>query len=427
MPNDGDFAFNGILRADRVPNPAFYEVAKQYQRVDFKLHGERLILKNNYMFTNLNRYGLLVNKFVNGQLTKQLYFDIPSCLPGEEVKFELPNLVEQDETAIDLLVVTLEDEGVYKQGDVLAHEQFIVNEVLPVVKFNGNEAPAINEIGDFFMIGGEGFTMKINKKTGGLDSMIMGTELLNSPIMPNFARAITDNDEFKTVPFKWVRGFLGAYSFMRANKHLKATSVKATTEGQFAVITIKWMMPLASGIESVYKINSVGEIEANLKITPLFRPLPRFGFTVELSRVADQMKFYAKGPHENYCDRCSGSYLAQYEGKVDEFLHDYLFPQENGNHTGARWLQVGDDQMGIKVEAIDKPFEFSVHPYTMEALQKAQHLHELEKTDNFTVNIDGKQAGVSGDTPAFRTTMKKYMLRPFKKQEFKCKIKFICE
>ena len=425
-PNSGEFAFNGILRADRVPNPAFYEVVKQYQRVDFSLEGNTLTLKNNFMFTNINKFGLLVTKQVDGYPTRQLYFDIPSCEPASTCSIELPDLLEQGETSLDVELAVLKDEGVYKQGDIIAKEQFILNEQIKEVEFSSAQAPSVTSDGQFIRIGGEGFTYKINKKTGGIDSIIMGKELLNSPIMPNFARAITDNDEFKTVPFKWVRAFLGAYSFMRANKRLKAVSVKATTEGEFAVVKIRWWMPLSCGIESVYKIDSLGEMETSLKITPLFRPLPRFGFTVELNKVNDVVKFYAKGPHENYSDRCSGAYLSVYEGKVEDFYHDYLYPQENGNHTGCRWLEVGDN-MGVKVEAINKPFEFSVHPYTMQALQDAKHLHELQKTENFTVNIDGRQAGVSGDTPAFRTTMKKYLLRPFKKQEFKCKISFICK
>ncbi len=426
-PNSGEFAFNGILRADRVPNPAFYEVVKQYQRVDFTLRGDILTLKNNYMFTNIERYGIQVVKSVNGRYEKDVFLNIPSCEPAESCQIELPTLVDSaEETAIDIYMITLQDEGVHKQGDILAREQFILNEQMPRVTFVEKQAPNINESGNFIMIGGEGFTYKVNKKTGGIDSIIMGKELLNSPIMPNFTRAITDNDEFKTVPFKWVRAFLGAYSFTRAYKHLKATSVKATQEGGFAVVKIKWVMPLAAGIESVYKIDSVGEMQASLKVTPLFRPMPRFGFTVELNRVANSVKFYAKGPHENYQDRKSGAYLAVYEGKVEDFYHDYLFPQENGNHTEARWLEVGD-AMGVRVEAIEKPFEFSVHPYTMQALQDAKHLHELKKTENYTVNIDGRQSGVSGDTPAFRTTMKKYLLRPFRKQEFTCKIAFKCD
>lgn len=425
-PNAGNFAFNGILRADRSPNPAFYEVVKQYQLVDFTLQGDKLTLKNNFMFTNINKYGLLVTKSVNGYPVKQLYFDIPSIEPSEEGSIELPNLMEQEETTVDVEVVLLEDTMVNKQGDVIAREQFVLNPQLPSVSFVTDKAPSINDNGEFITIGGEGFTYKVNKSTGGIDSIIMGKELLNSPIMPNFARAITDNDEFKTVPFKWVRAFLGAYTFYKANKKLKAKKITAYEENGFAVVETKWAMPYASGIKTIYKIDAVGDMEVNIEITPLFRPLPRFGLTVELTKVDDVMEFYAKGPHENYCDRNSGAYLAHYEGKVEDFCHDYLFPQENGNHTEARYLKVGT-KLGVKVEAINKPFEFSVHPYTMEALHTAQHLHELKKTENFTVNIDGKQAGVSGDTPAYKTTMKKYQLMPFKKCEMKCKVTFICD
>ncbi len=425
-PNDGNFAFNGILRADRSPNPAFYEVIKQYQLVDMTLKGEVLTLKNNFMFTNLNKFGLLITKYVDGNPVKQSYKDIPSVEPGETCTIELSTKIEKEETSVILEVVTLEGDEVHAQGDTIAKEQFVLNPQIPQVTFINAKAPSVNNNGEFITVGGEGFTYKINCKTGCIDSIIMGKELLNSPIKPIFARAITDNDEFKTVPFKWVRAFLGGYSFNKAYKKLRARKVSAYVEDGFAVIKIKWSMPLSYGIESVYKIDAIGEIEASLQITPTFRPLPRFGFAIELTKVNDVMKFYAKGPHENYCDRNSGSYLARYEGQVNDFLHDYLFPQENGNHTEARLLEVGD-KLGVRVEAIDKPFEFSVHPYTMDALQEAKHLHELVKTENFTVNIDGKQAGVSGDTPAFRTTMKKYSLPPFKKQSFKCKITFICE
>lgn len=425
-PNNGNFAFNGIVRADRSPNPAFYEVLKQYQLVDMSLKGDVLTLKNNFMFTNLNQFGLLITKYVDGNPVKQSYKDIPSVEPGQSCNIEMNTIIEKEETSVILEVVTLQADEVHEQGDTIAKEQFVLNPQIPLVAFVNAKAPSVNNNGEFITIGGEGFTYKINCKTGCIDSVIMGKELLNSPMKPIFARAITDNDEFKTVPFRWVRAFLGGYSFNKAYKKLKAKKVTAYVEEGFAVVKIKWSMPLSYGIESVYKIDAVGQIEASLQITPTFRPLPRFGFAIELTKVADVMKFYAKGPHENYCDRNSGAYLARYEGQVNDFLHDYLFPQENGNHTEARYLEVGD-KLGVRVEAIDKPFEFSVHPYTMDALQEAQHLHELVKTENFTVNIDGKQAGVSGDTPAYRTTMKKYSLPPFKKQSFKCKITFVCE
>ena len=51
----------------------------------------------------------------------------------------------------------------------------------------------------------------------------------------------------------------------------------------------------------------------------------------------------------------------------------------------------------MTITAIEKPFEFSVLPYSIEKLEKATHLHELVKDGYYTVNIDGKQRGVGGD------------------------------
>ena len=45
-PNAGRFAFNGIVRGDRSPNPALYEVKYQYQQVKFELNDNCLSILN---------------------------------------------------------------------------------------------------------------------------------------------------------------------------------------------------------------------------------------------------------------------------------------------------------------------------------------------------------------------------------------------
>ena len=41
----------------------------------------------------------------------------------------------------------------------------------------------------------------------------------------------------------------------------------------------------------------------------------------------------------------------------------------------------------------------SAWPYTREDLEKAQHIHELPRRENITLQIDYKQKGVGGDIP----------------------------
>ena len=52
QPNDGTFAFNGIVRADRAPNPALYEVDKVHQQITFSSAGKgKIAIRNEFLFT----------------------------------------------------------------------------------------------------------------------------------------------------------------------------------------------------------------------------------------------------------------------------------------------------------------------------------------------------------------------------------------
>ena len=71
---------------------------------------------------------------------------------------------------------------------------------------------------------------------------------------------------------------------------------------------------------------------------------------------------------------------------------------------------------GVEFSALDAPFEFSCHNYSLAALEKATHKHELKKeTDGVYVFIDGKQRGVGGDIPALACVKPRYKIKPYKK------------
>ena len=152
--------------------------------------------------------------------------------------------------------------------------------------------------------------------------------------------------------------------------------------------------------------------------------MPRYGITFALKEGTDGIKYYGKGPHENYCDRKTGAFLGVYSfEKCEDFIHEYLFPQENANRCDCRWLEVGND-VKLRVDAVNKPFEASVHPYTIDALSVADHECYLEREDYLTVNIDGGQHGVGGDVPAIATLKKQYKLPKMKNLELSCTLSF---
>ena len=51
-------------------------------------------------------------------------------------------------------------------------------------------------------------------------------------------------------------------------------------------------------------------------------------------------------------------------------------------------------------------------PYTQADLDAAEHLHELPRRKNLTLNLDALQCGVGGDLPGIALLKKPYMIWP---------------
>ena len=201
------------------------------------------------------------------------------------------------------------------------------------------------------------------------------------------------------------------------------SNIETYSKGGAYVIKTLWKMPLVTDFETVYTFTADGTVAIDMELLPL-ADMVRYGITFMLKEGIDNVKYYGKGPHENYRDRATSALLGVYSGKVEDFIHDYLSPQENGNHTGVRYIEVYKNNCGVRVDAVSHPLEASVHPYTLDMLDDATHLHELKRLDTMTVNIDGGQRGVGGDIPALAATKRQYKLLKFKQYEMSCTIKF---
>ena len=137
----------------------------------------------------------------------------------------------------------------------------------------------------------------------------------------------------------------------------------------------------------------------------------RFGMSFAVSGEYDRAEWYGRGPEENYIDRKTGSALGIYSKKARELEHRYMRPQENGCRTDTRYLKLCDSRnKGIMIACDNEPFSFNVWNYTQQALEEAQHIHELEYDKNLTVNIDYSQCGVGGDMPGMACLREPYIM-----------------
>lgn len=397
-PNKGNFAFNGIFRADRSPNPSLYEVKKVYQKIQFALSGNYIIIKNEFSFTNLDKYGLKFSLIENGKEVKTAQVTMPSIEPLSEGRVDLPFSEYGDDSFVNCYAYLKEDEGVLKKGHVIAEEQLVLKAYKPK-EFKADKNLAVSNGKEASVTGGN---IKITAdKSKGVKMSLVGQETY---ISPNFWRAPTDNDVVPHIP-DFLKNFIGVYYYKKAQAKLRLASVKVK-DGK---LELCYKMPHITA----FKVTMEGG-EEGVKIFMTVRNhgfgLPRFGFRFKLSKAFDNIRFIGRGPYENYIDRKSSQFVGEYKGTPSDFIHEYLYPQENGNHCDCRLLELSDGKTTITVNSLTKPFEFTASNYSIEQLEKAKHLHELIAEDALDVCIDGGQRGVGGDIPAFANTLHKYKL-----------------
>lgn len=416
-PNDGNFAFNGIFRGDRSPNPALYEVKKVYQQVDFALVDNNIEIENNYCFTNLkDMFSLEISLLVGGVEKEKVSLEMPSIAPGEKGVISVPFECKAPDSYITIKAIQLADDRGVEKGSVVAYEQLEIAPYLPK-KFEQEEGKSSVDDDNKIILEGGGVVCAIDKASGYITSVQKGgLELISQHIKPNFWRAPIDNDFVPHVG-NFLKSLLGVHFYKRTTNLMVATKVKAKDK----VVEVKWRSSRMPKLTATYEAGKDG-VKVSLKCRGIMYDLPRFGFKAKLN-VSDDVTFYGKGPYENYCDRKTGALLGTYTGKVDDFDHGYLYPQENGNHCDVRFAQVGGEG-GLTFEALSKPFEFSAHRYSIDALENAKHLHELQKEDDGVyVYIDGGQRGVGGDIPALACTKKRYKILANKTHSFEFIIK----
>lgn len=125
--------------------------------------------------------------------------------------------------------------------------------------------------------------------------------------------------------------------------------------------------------------------------------LPRAGLTFTIPKDYTKVKWYGLGPFENYPDRNTAAMLGEWGMEVTPIC-DYSRPSEFGYRSQTRVLEFRNPSgKAIKLTALNQPFGFSAWPYSQEALEKANHQHELKEEDKITVNIDAAMMGVGGD------------------------------
>ena len=432
-PSDQNFMCNGLVSPDRSLHPAIWEVKKVYQYIEIKpvqLSANKFEIFNKYDFTNLNRFNIHWEILGDGKPMASGIIEKPDIAPHQKKSYELniPSIKPWKgvEYFITFKSVTTEDEPLKEKGHVVAVEQYLLpwHVDMPPARASTLLHLYINEDDAKVSINCEDSRIELSKKTGLLTSyQYKGIELIERGPEPNFWRPPTDNDfgnQFPKLSAVWRKA--------GDNRILKSFNIQ-NIDNHAVLVTVLYDFPdVHSQVQMLYKIISSGDIIMQCDFMtrePNLPEMPRFGVKMQLPPGFERMRFYGRGPQENYCDRNTAAWVGIYESTVSDQYFPYISPQENGNKTDVRWAAIsGPGSVGLM--AVGMPLlSMSALHYSIDDLNQesrgSRHTIDLRKKDQTFLNLDLKQRGVGGDDSWWSKPHAQYCL-PAKNYSFQFRL-----
>lgn len=419
------FCANGIIGADRKPHPQIVEVKHGYQNIGITAvdasNGE-FKLKNKFLFTNLSNFNCKWVIKAEGEEVLSGELGKIECAPLEEcnikIDFDSSKLPKDKEVILTVsFETTKESLGIEKDYEI-AFEQFIIN-AMPQPKDD-------NADGNLdFDINGKRVTVKGDNLEVIVDDgkivsyKIDGKELLKAPLMPNYFRALTDNDiDFLNFTPQWAK-FRPFYAWQRATHHTRADKTEVIKNKNAVEIHIAFSTAGLKKSVATYRVYPDGRLYVFHSAVPT-KGMLRFGYQMTMDKSMEYITWYGRGPKPTYIDRKLGSKIDLYKSSVTDFEYRYMRPQESSNRCDVRYFTLTDKNgFGIKVDAYyDNPINFSAYHYTTDGLEKATHINDIPYEDITTVNIDHRQLGVGGDLPGQAFVREPYTMPKGQKQEY---------
>jgi beta-galactosidase len=422
--SDYNFNCNGIIAPDRRLNPHAHEVQYYYQNVwvkDIDLKAGKVEVYNENFFKTLD--DLTMEWYVGGAgshhhssatLPAGMTFghggtiDISGIDPQQRKVITddtLRQTIERvmshhgdSELFVTFLFKSREGEPLVDKGQVMARQQFVLQPYkFPELKPQQAQVDT-EDVRSYIKLSAAGTDMYVGKWTGWIDYITVdGKDMLlfRESVKPDFWRAPTDNDYGAQLQNRF-------RTWHNPQMKLKSCSAEANT-----VTAIFDMPDQKAQLTMTYTLTAQGEIivreqlttEKDAKVSELFR----YGMQLQMPKQYDKVKYYGRGPIENYSDRNNSEFIGLYENSVANEYYDYVRPQESGNHTDVRWFQVLDGNGRGLCFYSDAPMEASALPYSTDMLDDGphkdkawgRHSGDLVAPGQTFVHIQQKQIGLA--------------------------------
>lgn len=407
LTNDGNFCADGLVFYDRSFKSGSLNAKAVYQNIKCELEDSVLKVTNLYDFTNLKEFSFKYECVVDGKVIeyKTLNLDIN---PKETAKIVVKTVGQCKLGAF--VNCYLYDSNGYE----VALTQLKMNATL-LPNVTVNDEAEINETKNSYIVLGDGFSYKISKHYGEIESIVKnGEEFLLENVKLTVMRAPTDNE--RNIKNKWYK-FTDKWTAEGFDKIFnKCYSCKVngniiTVTGALSAVSrtpfFKYKIEYAFFKNGYIKINLSGQVREDCVW------LPRLGFEFKTRCDNDKFTYFGMGDSENYLDMKNHTKIGFYESSADKEYVNYIVPQEHGNHIDTKLLEMNN---GLKFES-NGNFEFNVSHFSAQNLADAMHTDELKNENATFIRIDYKNSGI-GSNSCGPELLEKYRLNEKKIENF---------
>ena len=153
--------------------------------------------------------------------------------------------------------------------------------------------------------------------------------------------------------------------------------------------------------QATYTIHGDGTIQLENTFTPSgeWPPIPRIGLTFRLANEYKILRWYGRGPFENYPDRQAASAVGLWSSTVAEQYVPYVRPQETGARTDVRWLALTNSTgRGLMITASEPLAAASALHFTAHDLSSVRHNYELKPRNEVVVSLDARHLGLGNSS-----------------------------
>jgi len=454
ISSDGNFCINGLTWPDRTGKPALNEVKKVYQYVGFEpvnLAAGLIKIKNKYYFTNLSEFSFEWDVMSDGMTVESGKLSFPDFKPGKDSLITIPLQGIEVKPGAEYFLnikVTRSDEWNYVPEDhVYATAQFKLPMEGNPVTAKRDELTVLqtNTQDKKFEVSSSDMKVVFDLEKGKMESFTYkGKSMLRKGPDPDFWRPPTDNDYGYNMD-----QLLGVWKKAGEKAIIKKASIGQPEMGK-VVLTFEYDIPddkgeKIAGYVSTYTVFSSADVVIKnqfSKVSDKIPEIPRMGMQMQIAEEYMNLRWFGRGPHENYSDRKNSAEVGLYESTVDDQYVPYIRPQENGYKTDTRWLTLTDENgSGLLIcgnplicfaalKNIHDDFESpgKLSQYRKDAKSANTHTVDIKPRELINLNVDLGQMGVGGDDswgaqihPQYRLLDKKYeysfRLRPIVKED----------